>query len=285
MNMANRPNDSIEPSRPDSRSFRIKDDFLRDLEATRLRLGLSIAETRVMDWGCGEGFTVARLRELGYDAWGVDVNDISLERGTKMFASRPYFRQNTLAKLQADGKTDFPDARFHFVMSNQVLEHVSNLQTVAAEISRITAANGAGLHLFPAKWRLREVHVGMPLVHWLPKTTLRMWGVVLCLMMKIEPKTGWTSLHGKSVTERAKGYCAFLNYRTFYRSAMTIQRAFEGQGFNVRIVSDQHYRLRSILNRLRLQRSLNSRAISRPLNWLVSTFLSVEILTVKGDIR
>jgi 2-polyprenyl-3-methyl-5-hydroxy-6-metoxy-1,4-benzoquinol methylase len=161
----------------------IKEDFIRNLEKTRIRLGLSKSETRVIDWGCGTGQTVARLRAMGYSAWGVDVAQRSLEKGMEAHASESYFTQDMLTKIEADGSTRFPDGHFHFVMSNMVIEHVPEISTMVGEIARVTAPGGAGLHLFPAQWHFFESHCQLPMVHWFPKNTSRTYIAMLSLAL------------------------------------------------------------------------------------------------------
>jgi hypothetical protein len=46
---------------------------------------------------------------------------------------------------------------------------------LAAELGRIIAAGGGGMHVFPAKWSIVEPHLHVPIVHWLPKNRLRYW--------------------------------------------------------------------------------------------------------------
>src|SRR5262249_37359311 len=51
---------------------------------------------------------------------------------------------------------------FDLVVSISVLEHVMNVHETIREMSRITRANGGGLHIFPARYRVIEPHTNVP---------------------------------------------------------------------------------------------------------------------------
>lgn len=272
----NAPPESVEAA-----EHGVKEDFIRNLEDTRRRLGLSKAETRVIDWGCGTGNSVARLREMGYSAWGVDVAQRSLEQGRETFRSESWFTEDMLTRIGPDGKTHLPDGHFHFVMSQMVVEHVPDLSTMISEIARVTAPGGAGLHLFPARWHIFESHCQLPLVHWFPKNISRNYMAMLSIFFGVEPKQGWTKLRGRSISERANGYCEYINRDTHYRSTATVRKEFEKHGFTTRNVSNEHHRLRSIFKRFGLEGMLHWKITSRLIAWAVGTFAAAEILTYR----
>ena len=109
-----------------------------------------------------------------------------------------------------DGRIPFDDGEFGFVFSNQVVEHVADLDDVVAEVARVTASGGLGLHDWPGKWRPVEPHYGAPFVHWLPKTRVR-----LAAMRAL----GCGNQYRYSVEE------------TFYRPHWIVWQAFDRAGF------------------------------------------------------
>ena len=59
---------------------------------------------------------------------------------------------------------------FDIVITNQVLEHMSNKIEFINELKRILKPGGFSYNILPAKFRPIEVHIKMPFVHWFPKT-------------------------------------------------------------------------------------------------------------------
>jgi SAM-dependent methyltransferase len=56
----------------------------------------------------------------------------------------------------------FPDDYFDFIYSNQVLEHVQDLDAACSEISRCLKRDGFSFHVFPSKWQPIECHIHVP---------------------------------------------------------------------------------------------------------------------------
>jgi SAM-dependent methyltransferase len=71
-------------------------------------------------------------------------------------------------RLQVVGEGDgipFPTGSFDLVLSNQVLEHVRDLDLLLREVARVLAPGGVSVHFFPTREVWLEPHVGLPLVH------------------------------------------------------------------------------------------------------------------------
>ena len=69
----------------------------------------------VLDAGCAFGMLVEALRDLGVDAYGVDISEYALSQAREDI--RPYLRQGSLAEPF--------DRRYDLVISIEVLEHLS----------------------------------------------------------------------------------------------------------------------------------------------------------------
>src|SRR5688572_6985273 len=120
----------------------------------------------VLDYGCGAGHIVRKFREKGLDGFGCDVfYGGAEERGIDKIDEplRPYIR-----KIE-NGVIPFDDASFDAVTSNQVFEHVENLDLVLREVVRVLKPGGQLLAMFPDKSIWREGHCGIPFLHWFPK--------------------------------------------------------------------------------------------------------------------
>jgi len=86
---------------------------------------------RVLDYGCGGGQIVALGLECGLDIWGADTYaEYYNGWGTPL---TPQVRDRV--KTIRNGVIDFPDGHFNVVLSNQVLEHVTDPEAVIAEVA------------------------------------------------------------------------------------------------------------------------------------------------------
>lgn len=120
---------------------------------------------RVLDYGCGAGLIVKLLRERGLDAVGCDI---FFEGGDRLSEIATEELGVTIFRMEGD-KIPFPDNSFDFVINNQVLEHVVDLNAVVAEMARVLKPGGTVLSLFPDSGVWREGHCGVPFLHRFPK--------------------------------------------------------------------------------------------------------------------
>lgn len=130
---------------------------------------------RILDFGCGSGELVHRMRRIGFDAWGCDNG---------AFRSGDYKPDTFLAEIgTAPYRLPYPDSHFDAVISTSVLEHARNKPEAFAEIRRVLRPGGVTVHLFPSKWYLpSEPHIYVPLVNWLwpyvPRWWLAIWAIL-----------------------------------------------------------------------------------------------------------
>lgn len=177
---------------------------------------------RVLDVGCGRGGTVAWLLDEGFDAFGIDVRADYVENGAALLGP------NRLALLDGE-RYPYPDDYFDIVLSDQVLEHVADLTQLAHEVARTTRVGGVGLHVFPAKWIFEEPHLHAPMVHWLPKGSIRHGAIKFAL------KTGCAAPYFADypLSERARIYSKYSDEETFYRRPAEIRRVLQATGLVV----------------------------------------------------
>jgi SAM-dependent methyltransferase len=204
--------------------------ILRALEECRSRFGLSKADTTVLDFGCGRGRMVCFLYEQGYNVFGVDPDPKALAGGRELLLRHGLDVDERVKLIAAGGQLPFHTETFHFVISDQVLEHVERLEPAVAELARVTRLGGAGMHRFPARFRLVEPHISLPLVHWLPKTRAR--GILIAFWLLLGADPGW-DCEG-SIRYRAGVYYRYMVRETYYRSTRRIRARFERAGFSAR---------------------------------------------------
>lgn len=104
---------------------RIEGYYLPLLRRLAVRLGLSPAELRVLDCGCGNGLSVDLLREAGFAAWGNDLSELRKHQ----WRERRY-RDHLLVGDAL--KLPLPEGYFHAVLSSGVIEHIGVAETGGA---------------------------------------------------------------------------------------------------------------------------------------------------------
>jgi SAM-dependent methyltransferase len=170
---------------------------------------------RVLDYGCGAGQIVGLLRARGDEAFGCDVfydgGGAAINESVRPFIVR------------MNGKRiPFPDGSFDAVISNEVVEHIEDLDTAVAEIARVLRPAGRALHMFPVSHTWREGHCGIPFLHWFPKrSALRVYYAAALR------SCGMGEFHNdKTVMQWSRDFCGWLDQWTHYRTNEEIHRAF-----------------------------------------------------------
>jgi 2-polyprenyl-3-methyl-5-hydroxy-6-metoxy-1,4-benzoquinol methylase len=111
---------------------------------------------RALEVGCGDGMRLARLRNLGWEVWGQDVDPKAVE-----YARTQFHVDARLGPLEA---ASFPEVFFDRILLNHVLEHVydptallttcRNLLKPGGQIVLVTPnSQGTGHKHFGAFWR------------------------------------------------------------------------------------------------------------------------------------
>ncbi len=180
---------------------------------------------RVLDVGCGRGDTVAWLCAQGWDAYGIDVSPEYIQRGREYLA-REGADPSRLQLMNDDFTYPFPNSMFDVVLSDQVIEHVADLELFAAEVARISARGACGLHISPAKWHPIESHLKSPFVHWLPKGPLRRAAVMASLRIGLAAPY----FREFSFRDRVEIFNRFSEEETFYRSPRSIIATMQRHG-------------------------------------------------------
>jgi SAM-dependent methyltransferase len=226
-------------------------------------------EITVLDMGCGRGAFVGNLRKQGWRAFGVEVDPRFIQAGAVV---ETLFKEQSpiLTVLQADGRAPFPDGFFDVILSNQVLEHIGDLDTAIAEMRRLLKPGGMMLHYFPAKFRLVEPHYRLPLVHWLPKNGIR-YAAIWCLTAAGLGKVGKVPL---SAAQRARIIYEYSVGETYYRFPSRIRAAFSAHGLRADFQAILQERLRRKIERAAGLRKQVWRVLAAvlPLVWLFTAF-------------
>lgn len=224
---------------------------------------------RVIDVGCGRGDTVAWLCAQGWDAYGIDISPEYIQRGREYLA-REGADPARLQLLNDDFTYPFPNGMFDVVLSDQVIEHVADLDLFASEVARISAPGACGLHIFPAKWRPIETHLESPFVHWLPKGPLRRAAVVACMRIGLAAPY-FTEF---SFRDRVEIFSRFSDEETFYRSLRSTIATMQRHGLrcDARLASR---------DKIGFHLQTAPKAALPPLGWLYRHMFSMVLQTHK----
>jgi SAM-dependent methyltransferase len=179
---------------------------------------------RILDVGCGRGDVVFWLLEQGWDAWGIDIDSRYIDIG------RDYLQKTGRdpGRLRAFNGGSYPlcSSWFDVIISDQVFEHVANLDALASEVSRVSQHGTLGMHIFPARWRPIEVHMRTPFVHWLPKGDARRRALRGLLFSHVSAPY----FTDRTAAERVEIFARFSDAETFYRSLREIQETMLHHG-------------------------------------------------------
>lgn len=101
------------------------------------------AKGRILEIGGGTGYQAKRFLEDGYDIESIEIPESN------------YAQQLDFPVKFYDGKNiPFPNECFDLIYSSNVLEHVTDLEFLQAEIKRVLRPGGYCIHLMPsATWR------------------------------------------------------------------------------------------------------------------------------------
>lgn len=191
----------------------------------------------VLDYGCGAGQIIKRLRNYDIDAFGCDV---FYEGGDYSQSVDPTLFDTAIIKKMEDNIIPFDNDSFDFVINNQVLEHVANLQNVVSEINRVLKPGGVVLSLFPDKSVWREGHCGIPFLHWFPKKSY----------LRVYYAAAWRSFgfgyhkENKSVMNWSQYWCDWLDKWTYYRTKQEISFTYDKYFCNLVHIEDYWLKLR-----------------------------------------
>lgn len=95
-----------------------------------------------LEFGCGVGWMTATLAGAGIDTLGIDLSAPKIEHARR---HHPGVRFEVLEM----GPTTFPPGSFDFVVSNQVLEHVPDVDAVLAMLHAVIRPGGRAFFSVP----------------------------------------------------------------------------------------------------------------------------------------
>jgi SAM-dependent methyltransferase len=203
--------------------------------------------------------------EEGYDAYGVDTFLGVGDSSENLAIATAKIGKRALA-IRPDGPMPFEDGFFDVVVSNQVFEHVSNLDEVRDELARVTHRGGILLALMPTAEVLWEDHLKIPLVHRLPTGSERQRR-----MIKAFRRLGFGTAQHAPDEEWVSNAVDTLHQSVFHRPVSEYISTFEK---SFRLVDEEepawaHYRIRHHWLLRRGSFLFDQRALDRPIRQAV----------------
>ena len=175
---------------------------------------------RVLDYGCGAGEVVEAGRKRGLDMVGADIFQTEDDRrAAHVRAGRLGL---TIFDI-VDGRLPFADESFDAICSNQVFEHVENLDLVLSEIARVLKPGGVLLAIYPTSETWREGHCGVVFAHWL----CRFPRLQVAWLLAARTLGFGHFKEGRSRIEWATGFRDYMRLYTFYRPMAELISAHE----------------------------------------------------------
>jgi SAM-dependent methyltransferase len=196
---------------------------------------------KVLDAGCGEGGLMAYLQRnlaelnpsLDVEVHGFDVEDSLTEQAPsaevvlanleELDPGEAWNGRVTYVSIADDWP--YADDQFDVIVSNQVIEHVADLDSFLGQLARTMKPGSFSVHVFPLRRVLYEWHLKMPLVHLIEDFRLRE------RMIEVLSRRGigtYPEIHARyGIDEAGYGHTRadFIQFGTFYRSWREIATA------------------------------------------------------------
>jgi SAM-dependent methyltransferase len=160
-------------------------------------------EIKVLDSGCGTGKLMKMFLESNFDIYGYDISDLhkpdlysKIEKVSKVLVE-----ENRIKIISINQTLPFDGDFFDFIVSNQVVEHVKNIDLYFKENIRVLKPGGKFILCFPTKEIIIEPHIKLPFLHFLSK---KMQFLYLYFYYKLD-------------YEKSSERLSYLNDRCFYR--------------------------------------------------------------------
>lgn len=113
----------------------------RDIICDVVRLHVPIA-SKILDLGCGTGYTSERLSSLGYNVTSVDNENAAIE------AAQRRGLQNV--HIEDAAHLTYPDESFEGVVCLDVLEHIQQHEAAVQQLRRVLKKDGCAIIAVPA---------------------------------------------------------------------------------------------------------------------------------------
>jgi SAM-dependent methyltransferase len=226
---------------------------------------------RILDVGCGNGEMIRYLHQtllqvfplLKVAIYGLDIVDSGVQEHA--FQSKTLLHLNAafsdvrwnerLHFISQTQEWPFESEFFDMVLSNQVLEHVSNHDDFFRNQRRVMKDAGIAIHLFPLLEVLWEAHLHLPIAHRITDwDRLSNWIAILSRL-----GIGKWKRSGMGLGEYATGHADYMLHYTNYINQRCLLQITKRMGFRASFAYSGAFYLRKLKKVCGLNSALQSR--------------------------
>ncbi len=115
----------------------------------------TLADQKLLDFGCGPGDNGLRLSSIGYHVTGFDISESNVDVANKLFEKNGKSDRGRFVVSTAE-KLDFPDNEFDMVVGIDILHHVDIPESLK-EVRRVLKPGGQGVFREPIEVPLLDM--------------------------------------------------------------------------------------------------------------------------------
>lgn len=246
---------------------------------------------RILDIGCGDGALIASLTSLALadpacpaiEVYGFDVSEQGFRREDlvdatvrTLSARHPAVDWSRRIRLFSERAVwDYPEGFFDAAVSNQVLEHVADLEALLDNLAVCVRTGGISIHLFPLADCIQEAHCRVPFAHWFGNFDHRVSWITFVSRLRIGRYGRDRRVLGHlDLRDHARKTAAYIQCWTAYRSFAEIARLCRGRG----LALSYHFTKDLFFTKARHMTRLRTPRLYRRWNWLGLEWLSFRVL-------
>lgn len=204
---------------------------------------------RILDAGCGNGLLMTELlthlRESGIpeiaEIYGFEVLE---HRGIRASYCDEVHRnledrfpgidwESRIKMVSASEAWPFLDEEFDLVISNQVIEHVTDLGWFFEEQRRVLKSDGFTIHHFPTAESIVDPHSGIPFAHWPKSNRSRAILINFFSRIGIGKFLNYRRDRGHTLNQFLDEFLSYLRLYTHYRSLSEVEAIASRVGLRV----------------------------------------------------
>lgn len=213
--------------------------------AAEVGRGKDRAPLDVLDVGCGNGQLLLALHrhlpgliDRPVSLSGFDVDDSRVQRSDFFHRTIDLLERDAPgmdwkgALSQVGTKSPWPynDGSFDVVVSNQVLEHVSDIDFFIDQTRRVLRPGGVSINLFPVRAVIMEGHVGTPYAHRIASDDVRRAYLTQFARLGLSRVGPMRRGVGQGAEEFGSTRAEYVATQTAYNSFRELSRAAHKQG-------------------------------------------------------